>query len=80
MCPIQCVFIYSVGLHTRLIKERAGRHVSGVGGVLLGCTLGMGKTVLLRESILSVPVTVTNRLFDSFYIRSIRSRVYLYIR
>ena len=30
-------------------------------------TLGMGKTVLLRESVLSVPVTITNRLFDSFY-------------
>ena len=34
---------------------------------------GMGKTVLLQESVLSVPVTITNRLFDSFYIRS---RVY----
>ena len=29
-------------------------------------TLGMGKTVLLRESVLSVPVAVTNRSFDWF--------------
>ena len=33
----------------------------------------MGNTVLLREPVLSVPVTITHRLFDSFYIRS---RVY----
>ena len=35
--------------------------------------VGMGKTVLPREPVLSVPVTITNRSFDSFYIRS---RVY----
>ena len=28
--------------------------------------VGMGETVLLRESVLSVPVTTTNRSFDSF--------------
>ena len=41
-------------------------------------TPGMGRTVLLRESALSVPVTVTNRSSDSFYIRYIRSRVYMF--
>ena len=36
--------------------------------LLNGCVVGMGKTVLLREPVLSVPVTITNRLIRSIFV------------
>ena len=41
----------------------------------VGCWLGLGKTIIFLESVLSVPVTITNCLFDLFvqFVRFVKS-------